>query len=167
MTLTTSFNPTGVAATLKELGQIDPQLAKAAKARIKEAASPLVSTARGFIPTDSPLSGMTRSKRLGWQSGSVRSGISAKVSTKPARSGRIPLLSVIQKNPAGAMWDMAGRASGGATPQGRAMIRNLAGQPSRSMWPAAEQAIPTVEENLRIAVRDLEDTMDLLLGKAR
>lgn len=167
MSLTPSFNPTGIASTLKDLNQIDPQLAKAARTRIKEAANPLVAAARGFIPTDSPLSGMTRSKRLGWRSGSVRSGISAKVSTKPARNGHIPLLSVIQKNPAGAMWDMAGRASGGVTPQGRAMVRNLAGRPSRSMWPAAEQTMPTVEENLRIAVRDLEDTMAVLLGKDR
>lgn len=170
MTFSPSFPLTGVASSITELGRIDPELAKAARVRMKEAANPMVAAARGFIPTGSPLSGMSRGKRLGWSTARVRAGITAKVSTKPARNGYIPLLSVIQKNPAGAMWDMAGRRSNGNTAAGRNMVKVMQernGGASRSMWPAAEATTLTVEENLRIAIVDLETTLSVRLGGSR
>jgi len=168
MSLTPSLEFRGVAASIRELGQIDPQLAKAAKARIKEAANPMVNTIRGFIPASSPMSGMARGKRLGWSSARAKSGVTARSATKAARSGNIPLLSIVQRNAAGSMWDMAGKSSGGVTPSGRNMVKVLTertGGPSRSMWRDSERLTAITEENLRIAVTDLEAVMNNRLGR--
>ena len=168
MTFAPSFGFLGVAASIRELSQIDPELAKAAKARMKEAASPMVNTVRGFIPTDSPLSGMKRANRLGWSTARARSGVTAKVATKANRDGTIPLLRIVQNNAAASMWDMAGKASPGTTPAGRNMVKVMTernGAPSRSMWKAADRMRAITEQNLRIAVTDLEAIMDNRLGR--
>lgn len=167
MTFVPQFDVNGVAATIKELGRIDPELAKAARARLKETAAPLVAAARQLVPAPSPLSRWKAGGRIGWEAGRARSAITAKPSTAAPRGRRIKLLSVVQANPAGAVFDMAGRASGGRTPQGQAFIRNLNaryGTASRAMWRAAEQTRPQVEQALQTAVRDVEDTLSRRLG---
>jgi len=66
------------------------------------------------------------------------------------------------------MWDMAGKSSGGVTPAGRNMVKVLTernGGPSRSMWRDSERLIAITEENLRIAVTDLEAVMNNRLGR--
>lgn len=159
----------GVASVIRQLGQIDPELRKAATHRMRSVAEPVAARARGFIPTATPLSGWARSKRLGWSSARVKAGIKPRVSTRANRSSQIGLLSVVQTNPAGAMFDMAGKR-GGTSPKGQQFVKSLAertGQPSRSMWPGVQAAMPLVEDQLRAAVGDLEDTLNAVLGRDR
>jgi hypothetical protein len=74
------------------------------------------------------------------------------------RSGTIRLLTLKQTNAAGAVFDMAGRSSGGTTPQGQNMIRVLNDRfqgASRSMWKGAEAALPEIEQLVSDAIDEL------------
>lgn len=167
MSLTPSFELYGVAATVKELGQIDPELAKAAKVRIREAANPMVNGARGFIPNEAPLSKWSNGGRTGWSTARVKAGITAKVSTSRSKTKEIRLLNVVQKDVAGAIFDMAGRRSNGNTLSGQNLIKVLNegnGPASRSMWRAYKLYEQITTENLRLAVADLEELLNNRLG---
>lgn len=162
-----TFTVYGVAASIDELGRIDKELAKAARARIKDAAGPLVQNARRFVPTGSPLSHWKAGRGDGW-SATARSRITAKVATKAGRRSEIPLLRIVQNDKEGSIFDMAGRKSSGNTPQGRAFITSLNrryGSASRSMWRGVPTIISTVETNLQLAVKDLEEQLDRRLGR--
>jgi hypothetical protein len=70
----------------------------------------------------------------------------------------IPLLTLRQKNAAGAIYDMAGRRSSGSTDAGRVFIRVLnqrGGPASRTMWPGAEEAMPVVVRQVEAAIDDM------------
>ncbi len=168
MSLSIEVEVAGVADVLRELGRIDPELRKAAVATIKGALEPMAAAARVYVPGDPPLSGMARGRRMAWRTGRVRSGIRATVSVKADRSGRIPLARIVQKDAAGAMWDMAGKASGGVTPAGRRMVAVMTqrnGAPSRAMWRPVAAYTSLTEESLRDAVAEVERVLNNELGR--
>ena len=168
-----------VTATLKELGKIDPALRRAATARMKSAAKPLVQEARALVPRDSGLNWYnwtTESPGLGkpgtgrvigpYSQSLVRRGI--KVTYKgPSRRDRdkeiYTLLTLQNTSAAGAIFDMAGRANGAGrnsegAARGRAMIQKLReqGRASRIVWEAAERKIDEVNRGVQKAVADME-----------
>lgn len=156
-----SVGVAGVSDVLRELGRIDPELRKQAVSSIRDSLQPLADAAKTYVPTDVPLSGMVRGTKA-WNSGRVRSGIRAKVSTKANRSGQIPLAKIVQANPAGAMWDMAGKR-GGSTEAGRRMIAVMSqrnGPPSRAMWRPVDLYRARTEEALQAAVDEVERTLN-------
>ena len=168
-----------VTATLKQLGQIDPALRRAATARMKSAAKPLVQEARSLVPRDSGLNWgnwTTESPGLGkpgigrvigpYNPTTVRRGI--KVTYKgPSKRDRdkviFPLLTLQNTSAAGAIFDIAGRANGAGrgsegAARGRAMIQKLReqGRASRIVWEAAERKIDEVNRGVQKAVEDME-----------
>jgi len=168
-----------VTATLKQLGQIDPALRRAATARMKSAAKPLVQEARSLVPSDSGLNWYnwtTESPGLGkpgtgrvigpYNPTTVRRGI--KVTYKgPTRRNRdrviFPLLTLQNTSAAGAIFDIAGRANGAGRnsegeERGRAMIDKLRkqGRASRIVWEAAERKMDEVNRGVQKAVADME-----------
>ena len=168
-----------VTATLKQLGQIDPALRRAATARMKSAAKPLVQEARSLVPRDSGLNWYnwtTESPGLGkpgtgrvigpYNPTTVRRGI--KVTYKgPTRRNRdrviFPLLTLQNTSAAGAIFDIAGRANGAGRnsegkERGRAMIDKLRkqGRASRIVWEAAERKMDEVNRGVQKAVADME-----------
>lgn len=166
MTTSVTVSVVGLADVLKELGRIDPLLRREGVNRVKGALEPLAGAARTFVPSGPPLSGLARGRRLAWSSGRVRSQINAQVTTKKRSDGMIPLARVIQRNPAGAMWDMAGKA-GGNTEAGKRMIavmQKRTGAPSRSMWRAASQMERVTERALEDAVTDIGRILSQSLG---
>ena len=130
----------GVKELLAALKSTDKKLVRQTQAAMRDAGSPLVAQARNMTPT-TPLSGWGHNGRTGWRDSEVQSGL--KVSIGGARMGTSwPLLKLTQKNPAGMIFDWAGRAGmsqrkprsreyagrpqGHAnTTQGRALIANL------------------------------------------
>lgn len=135
-----SMQVIGVKELLTVLKSTDKKLVRETQAAMRGAGSPLVAQAREITPSN-PLSGWVHSGRTGWRDSEVQSGL--KVSVGGARmKDSWPLLKLTQKNPAGMIFDWAGRAGmsqrkprsreypgrprGHAnTTQGRALIANL------------------------------------------
>ena len=161
-----------VTATLKELGQIDPKLRRAATARMKGAARPLVQEAKSLVPQDTGLSGWgnwttPKGRVIGPYNGAaVRKGIKVVYkgpSKKQAGREIFHLLTLQNTTAAGAIYDIAGRANGSGrnsegAARGRAFINKLRqnGMASRIVWRAAEAKQDEVVQAVEKAVRDME-----------
>lgn len=160
----------GLPEVFRALGQVDPQLRKAALANVRRVGQVIRTDARANVPTAPPMSGWQRRRggtnRFGWAPGRVRSRIQVKTGTGSVRTGNIQLLRIVQRDGLGSLFDMGGRKGGGNSPQGRQMIRNLnrRGRASRTMWPAAEANRDTVEQALADAIKDMETTLNRLVG---
>lgn len=100
----------GVRDSLKILSEIDKKQRLAAIARIKSSAADLVALARETYPDEPPLSGMANPGRLQYDPAKVARGVQVQIGGR-ARFGESPLVTLIQKNAGGALYDMAGLAS--------------------------------------------------------
>jgi hypothetical protein len=154
----------GVKDALRQLGTFDKDLAKEFRKDARKIMAPLVKDAKGNIP-ETALSGMSRnwtSKKSGvqllpWSGAQAKTFVKGKTTTKrPTEYAGITRdLSVFYVSWAGgvnAIFDMAGRRNKSV------MAANLTGKfgpPSRVMWPAAEQAAPEVEAQMK----DLTDRL--------
>jgi len=125
----------GVKETRKAIREFAPDLNKALNTELKLALAPIAKKARGFVPSDSPMSGWTgRSFSEGkfptFNSRSVRSGIG--FSTKPGkttRSGFTSNAKIFNKSTAGAIYETAGRAN----PDGQPWVGPKAGGESKKV----------------------------------
>jgi len=152
MSVDSSLEVKGLKASIAALKDADPQLRRDLTKGVKGAAAPLVEAAQRRVPAQPPLSRMT-DNRYKWTK-KAQTGITTKVGGR-SRGNAYTIISVIQKDGPGTNFDMAGKANKPTTPGGRALIENLTrrfGAPSRSMWPAAEEALPAVVEAVRVAV---------------
>jgi len=139
----------GVKDTIKELRSIDPDLRKQFNRDAKEIAQPIIDKAKSDYKTRY-LSGMSRAwsqrgrKLFPYTQRDAQRGVVFKIDTgKRATS----ILTIIQKNPAAAIIDMAGK-QGGQPGKGEQFVRAMGfdhGSPSRVMWPAAESQEGRVE----------------------
>jgi hypothetical protein len=133
----------GVKQTRKAIRQFAPDLNKQLDIELRLALSPIVKKARGFVPTDSPMSGWAaRSFNQGsfptYNSKQIKSGIG--FSTKPGkttRSGFTSNAKIYNRSFAGAIYETAGRAN----PEGQPWVGPKAGgvskKVSRSINPRA------------------------------
>ena len=112
---------TGVKETLKALRKVQPEAAKAVSKEVRAAARPVVSKAKGYAPSQAPLSGWGKAEGL-WAnrvySGSqVKSKIGFGTSpTKPNRSGFSYTAYIYNKSVAGAIYETAGRKNPNGQP---------------------------------------------------
>jgi hypothetical protein len=159
MTATASVGVFGVKEALKELRDIDPELRKAINARAKEVVKPATDAMKAQYPAQL-LSGMSRAwqqrgrQLFPYDQAAARRGVTLKVNTSKKSTS---VISIIQKNPAAAIIDMAGKG-GGSGAQGSRFVDALSalfGQPSRVMWPTFEKNQNDVTENMREVVNDL------------
>lgn len=175
-----NFEIYGIQEALKALNEFDRTLRRQITKDIQGGAGrKLVTAARSFIPTKAPLSGMTRSPLIGgrettqWDRAQVERGIRTIVGQRArppktitfsnGRTARFEgkpyqLLVLQQKDAAGAIWDHAG-----IKPSSSVFVQNLlkegdhvgpAAAP-RALQPAAEQATPTIEDEVRTIVEDV------------
>lgn len=152
----------GLRQALTALGKIDKEAQKEAKREMRSALKPAQADARSKVPLKPPLSGWSSTSRIGW-SARARTGVQISISSKRDRAGRIRLAALVQRQAAGAIFDMAGRKSGGATASGRQLIAQLNarfGRPSRSLWPTVEQHRPQIERDLDTALRRVQDRIN-------
>lgn len=156
------------AELLATLGKIAPELRKQAQSEVMSSAAPAIAAVQALVPAATPMSGWARGKRTRWDSASVRAGVRARRRRSGSDRNRdvIPLLSVVQTNPAGVIFDVAANPQPGKTPgrtrANQQFVQNLAayGGRSRYMWPGVERALPAVENALRDAVRNMETTIN-------
>ena len=159
MTTTATVGVFGVKEALKELREIDAELRKAINARAKEVVKPATDAMKAQYPAQL-LSGMARAwqqrgrQLFPYDQAAARRGVTLKVNTSKKSTS---VISIVQKNPAAAIIDMAGKG-GGSGAQGSRFVDALTalfGQPSRVMWPTFEKNQNDVTENMREVVNDL------------
>jgi hypothetical protein len=134
----------GVKQTRKAILKFAPDLNKELNVELKRALSPIAKKAKGFVPSDSPMSGwaarsFSESTFPFFNSSTIKSGIG--FSTKPGKttkSGFTSNAKIYNKSVAGAIYETAGRANNG---QGQPWVGPKAGgtskKVSRSFWEGA------------------------------
>lgn len=144
MGVSASVEVFGVRDALKELGKIDKAQRWKAIAKVKAAGEPLVNAAREKYAPDPVLSneaGRTTWKnqgRLGYSKASADKGVQIQVGGR-SKGDAYAIVTIVQKNPGAAMFDIAGFADGKYSkgPQGDAFIKKLErdyGKAQRGMW---------------------------------
>ncbi len=111
MSVTASTEIYGLKAALAELQKIDSKTKFKAVNQIKASGAEMVSRVSMTYPAQPPLSGMAPSKkgtgRLSYDPKKVRKGVTIQVGGRSQR-GSSPLVTLLQKDAAGAIFDMAG-----------------------------------------------------------
>lgn len=153
MAVSAEINVYGVRDALKELGQMDKTLRFKAISKIKGASGEMLAVARGTYPDNSQLQdvmgGWSTKGRLGYDKKKVDQGVQVQVGGR-SFGNAYSVITIIQKNAGGALFDIAGLAQGsqgvGGTDrlgrnredsQSEAFLRNLNsafGQAQRGMW---------------------------------
>jgi hypothetical protein len=105
----------------KAMRKFEPELAKETQREMANLLKPIVRKARGFVPSEAPLSGWGKNVGI-WSgartfdSGTIKRGIGYKTTpSKPNKRGFRSLVSIFNKSAAGAIYETAGRKS----PQGQ------------------------------------------------
>lgn len=146
----------GVKETLRQLQKMEPETAKAIKAKFKQIVKPIVDAAKPQIK-QLPLSGFARNWKSGkimpWDQSAVAKSIIARFSNRK-RGNSLAVFSVTMKSPAGTIFDMAGKRSASRL---ATALDALAGKPSRLMWPTYERHADQVNDNLARLVEEIMD----------
>jgi len=162
MPVETKIEVFGVKAALKELQKTDKGLRKEINTSAKEIAKPVTDAAKSKYPTQY-LSGMARKwspkgrQVFPYDQGKAVKGVVLKIDTSKRNQG---LIVIIQKDPAAAIIDMAGK-KGGSGARGGMFINNMNafGPPSRVMWPAYERNAEAVNKEFIALVERVMDAV--------
>lgn len=164
----------GLKEALKEIGKLDKALRRELTKDFERAASPMLDAIRAAVPTSPPLSGFATKSRMQWKRNESKS-VRVKVDTRRAKYrnentgaewSNVGTVKIRTTTAALAVFDIAGKASSGKTPQGEALIAGLQrkfGQSSRIMWPNAERKWQEVEGNLEQVIQRVERELTRLM----
>ena len=147
----------GAKEAIVSLRKIDPEYRKDFNREAKNIAAPLVADAKNLYP-EMPLSGMAKlwtnngRELLPWTVSKVRSGVKLKTSTRKNASS---VLDITQANPAGAIFEVAGKANPGKT-----FNKNLRAKKGFILWPTADKHLPDVQRGLIKLVEDVMEKVD-------
>jgi len=178
----------GIKEDLKTLNKLAPDLRRQITKDYKALMQPTISDARNNIPSQPPLSGFGRKWRhiFPWDKARANSGVSVKIDTRRARKRNLEkgaqyetlsAFIVQQRNPAGIVFDIAGRGGKSSSTQKRkginyewnnTLIENLAkeGTASRTMWPAAEANADNIEEAIKTITEQVERSLTEALSRS-
>jgi len=132
--------PTEVKGALdlrKALKKFTPDLAKETQKELGSLLKPITQKARGFIPSEAPLSGWGKASINGrfpeWSSQAAKRGIGYKTTpSRPNRSGFRALARIVNNSAAGAIFETAGRVH----PQGRPQAATVIGSNTNPKYSA-------------------------------
>lgn len=109
----------GAVAARKALKQLNPEMAKQTNKEIGSLLKVITTKARGFVPSESPMSGWAMGTQKGkWEtrafdSLTMRRGITYSLApTRPNNQGFRSVATIYNKSAAGAIYETAGRKSG-------------------------------------------------------
>ena len=138
MSLATSVEITGLKQAMTELGKMDKSARFKAAAKIKASSPALLENVRQQFPAGigvTMIHGWAPSKkggsRLAYDKAKVDKGVQIVIGGR-ARPGVTPLVTLVQKDAAGALFSMAGNAGG--TGQFSKLLTNVFGRPQRGLW---------------------------------
>lgn len=171
----------GLEETLRTLKEIDPELYKETRKRIKNDAKPMIQAAKDKLP-DMPMSrwGVSSARmqdikgRKTLRSGtgfpvynpaSAKRGVTLSIRSKRRKGygGRSLLVAMVQNDAGGMIFDYA-RKSSNNNLFVRGLRKRTPRKPSRYMWPAAEENMGSVESSVRASVKDVEKTINRRLA---
>ena len=137
MSLETGVEITGLKQALSELSKLDKSARFKAAAKIKASSPAMLEESRRQFPANigiSVIHGMAPSKkgksRLGYDKTKVDKGVQIMVGGR-ARNGVTPLVTLVQKDAAGAMFSQAGTKN---SSQFSNLLASTFGKPQRGLW---------------------------------
>lgn len=174
MTATIGVEYYGLKEALRDLQKTSPALRREFSKRMLDTVrETMVAPIQDTIPSSSPLSGMDHSARTGWNRGSQKKGVIAKVDTRKARRRNLQqgaqwesvgTVVVRTKTAALAIADMAGRGPNQTRNSNPKMARpdfekyltsKLSRGPSRFMWFGGERNIEATERRLTPIIEEI------------
>ena len=133
MSLETSVEITGLKQAMSELSKLDKSARFKAAAKIKASSPAMLEEGRKQFPADigiSVIHGMGNKGRLGYNKAKVDKGVQIMVGGR-ARQGVTPLVTLVQKDAAAAMFSQAGTKN---TSQFSNLLASTFGRPQRGLW---------------------------------
>ena len=133
MSLNTSVEITGLKQAMSELSKLDKSARFKAAAKIKASSPAMLEEGRKQFPADigiSVIHGMGNKGRLGYNKAKVDKGVQIIVGGR-ARQGVTPLVTLVQKDAAAALFSQAGTKN---TSQFSNLLASTFGRPQRGLW---------------------------------
>ena len=134
MSLATSVEITGLKQAMTELGKLDKSARFKAAAKIKASSPAMLEEGRRQFPSEigvSMIRGMGNKGRLGYNKTAVDKGVQIMVGGRARGQGITPLVTLVQKNPAGALFSQAGSKNNSDFAR---LLTNVFGRPQRGLW---------------------------------
>jgi hypothetical protein len=133
MSLETSVEITGLKQALSELSKLDKSARFKAAAKIKASSPAMLDNVRQQFPSEigvSMIRGWGNKGRLGYNKTAVDKGVQIIVGGR-ARPGVTPLVTLVQKSAAGALFSQAGTKN---KSQFSNLLASVFGEPQRGLW---------------------------------
>ena len=182
----------GIKEDLKTLNKLAPDLRRQITKDYRALMQPTISDARNNLPAgigQTVMRGFGRKWRhiFPWDKAVANRNITVKIDTRRARKRNIDkgaqyetlsAFLIQQKNPAGIVFDIAGRGGKSTSTQKRkgvtydwnnTLIENMDrvfGKASRSMWPAVENNTDNIESAIRNITEDVERKLTIALSRS-
>ena len=134
MSLATSVEITGLKQAMTELGKMDKSARFKAAAKIKASSPAMLEEGRKQFPSEigvSMIRGWGNKGRLGYNKTAVDKGVQIMVGGRARGQGITPLVTLVQKNAAGAMFSQAGSKNNSDFSR---LLTNTFGRPQRGLW---------------------------------
>ena len=134
MSLETTAEITGLKQALSELSKLDKSARFKAAAKIKASSPAMLENARAQFPADigvTVIHGMRNKGRLGYNKQAVDKGVQIMVGGRSRGQGITPLVTLVQKNAAGALFSQAGTQNNSDFSR---LLTNVFGRPQRGLW---------------------------------
>ena len=134
MSLNTSVEITGLKQALSELSKLDKSARFKAAAKIKASSPAMLEEGRKQFPADigiSVIHGWKNKGRLAYDKAKVDKGVQIMVGGRSRGQGITPLVTLVQKDAAGALFSQAGTKS---ITDFTKLLTNVFGRPQRGLW---------------------------------
>ena len=134
MSLETTAEITGLKQALSELSKLDKSARFKAAAKIKASSPAMLEEGRKQFPADigiSVIHGWKNKGRLAYDKAKVDKGVQIMVGGRSRGQGITPLVTLVQKNAAGALFSQAGSKNNSDFSR---LLTNVFGRPQRGLW---------------------------------
>ena len=134
MSLNTSVEITGLKQALSELSKLDKSARFKAAAKIKARSPAMLEEGRKQFPAEigiSMIHGWKNKGRLAYDKAKVDKGVQIMVGGRSRGQGITPLVTLVQKNAAGALFSQAGSKNNSDFSR---LLTNVFGRPQRGLW---------------------------------
>ena len=189
----TSIQIIGIKEDLKKLNKLAPDLRRQITKDYRAFMKPTIADARSNMPAgigQTQMRGFGRKWRhiMPWDKAVANRGITVKIDTRKARKRNLDkgiqfetvgAFIIQQKNPAGIVFDIAGRGGKSSSFQLRngirydwnnSLIENLAktfpNNPSRAMYPAVEKNSDNIEAAIKSITENIERQLSIALSRS-
>ena len=189
----TSIQIIGIKEDLKRLNKLAPDLRRQITKDYRAFMKPTIADARSNMPAgigQTQMRGFGRKWRhiMPWDKAVANRGITVKIDTRKARKRNLDkgiqfetvgAFIIQQKNPAGIVFDIAGRGGKSSSFQLRngirydwnnTLIENLAktfpNNPSRAMYPAVEKNSDNIEAAIKSITENIERQLSIALSRS-